>query len=366
MPFADTKRDERTLQNYIAEIRKQSIHPPEKDIVIKSFYQAFLLLLKDPPIINFLNDILAKRNFTSSHFVNLFFRTIQYIELFHLKNDKYPSSYTNVKAWKKELKFIFNNYEQLVRDILLTRDTTTTIYQRYAGSKAILKAIFGKKRLAVADFGCGGNYGLPGLAKNLTFKDLVDHTRGNLVTKLINQNIIIKSGIAIDKEAPSDPESKAWRIACSFYPKELDKSVDMLILEAEVSNVKSVHFVKMNLIRANYEHKSIHRTRLDGIIMSTFLYQLDYLSQVYVFNLAKKLLKKNGIIIIQDFAEKKKGDKKGLKVINNWFYKPYLYRTFIVGKATNWEIKEILKWKNGRCREVRPGKDFNFIVDYLK
>lgn len=353
-----------SLNSFFEEFKKQSISPPGNDIVIKSCYEALSVLINNPRIAFVFKEVLTQRRLTPSHFVNLFFRAVQYIEIFYLKNVNYPAEYKNREIWEQELKLIFSKYRKLITEILLTKDTTTTIYQRYAGSKIVLNAFFPKKKLAVADFGCGGNYGLPGFEKNIGFSNIIDKTAHSFASFFLNQPFYLKNGLAIDKENPEEPTSKAWRLACSFYPQELSKNSNISILEAKITGVKKVKFIQKDLTLNTIEDSSLTENSYDAVIISTFLYQLNAPEQLLVLTLAKRLLKKGGLIVIQDFAIV---DKNGnLKLINNWFSKPYSYKTFILGNVTNWQPKEILKWKNGRCKEVKSGKDFNYLLKYSK
>lgn len=346
------------------EFNKQSFNPPGNDIVIGSCYAALHEIIKSPRIEFLFKEVLVNRQITPTHLVNLFFRAIQYMELYYLKNDRYPGQFHDKKAWEKELRLIFYKHRKLLKDLLLTKDTTTTIFQRYAGSKIVLNALFPNKKLTVADFGCGGNYGLPGFEKELTFSSINDGTKLSLASFYLKQPLHLKKGLAVDKENPEEPSAKAWRLACSFYPQELDKSANILILEAEVSGVKKVKFLQKNLTLNNAEDFEKVKKSYNAVIISTFLYQLSQPEQALVLELAKNLIKKDGVVIIQDFATV---DKNGeLKIIGNWFSKPYPYRTFLLGEVTNWKIKEVLRWKDGRCKDVKNGNDFEYLIRHTK
>src|SRR5947209_20611373 len=88
-----------------------------------------------------LNTVLTQRDINPKHFANLFFRGVQQIELFDRRNASYPHSLTDPVSWEKELLDILKVDGDQLQEVLLTRDTTTTIYQRYAGAGAILSAL---------------------------------------------------------------------------------------------------------------------------------------------------------------------------------------------------------------------------------
>lgn len=348
------------LHEYRDEIKNQSIHPPGNDIVIQTCYQAFLNELQDASVAQNFADIIAFREFTPAHFANILFRSIQYIELYHRGKNNYPVGYDTTEIWRSELHSILTTQFELLKTLLLSKDTTTTIYQRYAGSKILLNAIFPNKPLAVADLGCGGNYGLPGLIKNKQFENIIDHTNNQRVSQLLTKKTDIISALAIDKENPYKNEAKQWRFSCSFYPHELQKTTEMILPNGDESETI---FTRIDLTEAENDPTSmgISPHSFDAVIMSTFLYQLKESQIDIVMNFAKKIVKEEGIIIIQDFAEKSKSDPEKIKLISNWFSMPFPYRTFITGSLTGDTIKEILLWGNGRCREVSEGLDFEFI-----
>src|SRR5258706_9136232 len=93
--------------------------------------------------------------------------------------------------------------------------------------------------------------------------------------------------------------------------------------------------------------------------MSTFMYQLEHY-QAKIMETARKILKPDGVVVIQDFAQKNL-DPSRLDFQGSWFNTPYTYRTFVYGAVTDWKMMEALQWKNGRCTEVRAGQDFGKI-----
>ena len=362
-PNKSSKKSQILLDTYAEEIKDQGENPPGKDKVIQACYRAYAELLEKKEIREKTIKILGLREFTPSHFANIFFRAIQYIELNHFKNPKYPLEHKDTEVWKKDLTKIFTSDFELLTYLLTTKSTTTTIYQRYAGSKFILNALFPKREIKVADLGCGGNYGIPGLIGNVGFDKINDTTSDKLVSFALEQETKITEGLAIDKEDPYDDASKAWRLACSFYPHELNHGSNVRLPK---NKSEKSRFVKTDLTRVDHqpEDYKIEHNYYDAVIMSTFLYQLVDEKIEIVMNFAKQLLKKDGVIIIQDFATKDGAIKSKISLISNWFSSAFTYKTFITGAITNWDIKEILKWDSGRCKTVAEGEDYNLLYDY--
>src|SRR5438067_2017995 len=51
------------------------------------------LLTQDHPVSELVSDVLSKRDLSTKHFVNLFYRGVQYVELFERRNADYPTAY---------------------------------------------------------------------------------------------------------------------------------------------------------------------------------------------------------------------------------------------------------------------------------
>ena len=338
-------------------------HPPGNDPYMGAFYEAVADLDQhDAGVEQFITQVLQKRSsITPTHFANLIYRGVQFIELFQKRNIAYPAVFDTPGAWKLELADILEQEGPVLRELLLTKDTTSTIYQRYLGARTILASFYPNRSLTIADFGCGGNYGLRGLALSEPFKPVVDRTPGQVVTQLLRQPLVVGSGLAIDRENPLDEDITRWRLACSFYPQELGQMADVIALEKRLAQDRTVRFFKGDLLTLPVGSAEIPAGQCDGVVVSTLCYQLPQADQDTIMEHAGRMIKPGGLVIVQDFAEKDKSDPARLHFIVDWFKHPYSYRNFITGPRTNWEMKEILRWKNGRCEEVMPGEDFSSI-----
>ncbi|MBI3443440.1 methyltransferase domain-containing protein [Candidatus Woesebacteria bacterium] len=347
------------LSGILTEFENQTQNPP--DPFIRDCYKAVLERYDKEDIKTLFSQVISHREINPKHFVNLFFRGIQYIELTKIRREDYPDCLKSPADWGKELELILSTYKDVFREILLRKDTQTTIYQRYAGPKAILSALFPGKDLVIADFGCGGNYGLRGIELNEPFGEIEDHSKEKIVTQLIHKRLPVGKGLAIDKEEPDNPNAKSWRLSCSFYPSELGKLASILAFEDRLKEAKRTSFLQKDIryLTAAYLNGLTPSNSFDGVIISSVLYMMPD-QQNSVLESAKSLLKPNGIVIIQDFAEKIKDSTK-LNFDEDWFGRELPYRSFVASDLTGWEMKEIFKWTNGRCRKVIDGEDFEIL-----
>jgi len=361
-------RDDR-YGSVVAEFATLSLYPPKQDPYMSACYQAaFQLSQQDGAFGRLISQVLQERDITPKHFSNLFYRGVQLVELFYRQNGGYPHAFITPEQWGDELKDILRSEDAAVlQDVLLHKDTTTTIYQRYAGARSIMRAMFPQRSFAVADFGCGGNYGLRGMAlpKPEPFKPFIDHTPGQVVQQLARKPLRISEGLAIDREDPQDVDVTMWRLACSFYPQELSQLPDVIALEERLTQAERIRFYKGDLLALPVGSKEIPAQRFDAVIMSTFCYQLDIPAQEQVLRAAAQMLKPDGLVIVQDFAEKDRNNPHWLNFNVSWFNHAYSYRNFVTGTRTGWEMKEVLRWNNGRCEEVEPGEDFTLIGSSL-
>lgn len=347
-----------------AEFEHQAEFPPGGDKVIAASYKAVCVLAgKNPAFRSKIEQIALQRGLTSKHLVNLFFRGVQYIWLFEENNNDYPDRLVKPEEWEEELSRIMASKSgEVLMEILGSRDTGTTVYQRYIGPKAILSALWPDRKLVVADLGCGGNHGLPGLMTGEKFKPVIDHNAEKLITEWIERPISFKLGLGVDKHDPYDLEVINWRIACSFYPSELPEMTNFLDFEKRVRSLGEKIFLKGDIATLSLDLPV--RNKCDAVIASTVLYQLQEEERFKVITSAKALLKKTGILIAQDFARKADGGQT-LEFDGSWFGEGYGYRTFIQAEFTEGKFWEIFAWKNGRCKEVREGEDFGKFLNIV-
>lgn len=341
-------------------------NPPGGDKCMGAFYTALSdLATNDKPTQKFLRTTLEKRHLTPQHLTNLIFRVFQYVELFEKRNPDYPINYSKPEQWRKEIPEHLGENRELIQELLLTKDTTTTIYQRYAGTQATLNLVFPNQRVIVADFGCGGNYGLPGIIKNIEFNTIDDQTSNQDVTRLLKGKTRIEEGLAIDKIDPKDIEQKKWRIACSFYPRELSQIANVMILENALRDVEDVTFLQADLLnlRVNHANGTLPQAHFDAVAINTVLYQLSEEEREKVVDIAQASIQPNGVVIVQDFAVGDTEDLRKLKFARNWFKESFSYRTFIRRKGRFETFKEFLQWSDGRCTKVRQGKDFEELMN---
>lgn len=341
--------------NFLNELIDHSHNPPGADPILGNFYTALVEMIEKG---NNISDLLIKiknhrKDTTYKHIVNLLFRSFQAIKF---RQNDFSYKFFSVSEWIKELNSITsrNPEKKDFEKLLMTKSTTTTIYQRYAGLNIIISHLFDAKKVTIADFGCGGNYGLRGLELGESFKKIKDLTPKKIASKLLFKKINLKKGIAIDKEHPDDEEVKLWRMACSFYPQELSNIKNIIDFEQRIKLVKKVEFLQTDLLTT----KKLLKNRVDIVFLSTILYQLNLEQQLLLLKKAKKLLKNKGVLIVQDFAAKNLSNPTHLDFNESWFANNFSYRTFFATLKTNWEFLEALQWNNGRCRIVKPGEDF--------
>ncbi len=348
--------------DYIAELAHQAQHPPGGDHCIGAFNQAVVnLFYGGSQIALLLGEVVKNRGITPPHLANLLFRAVQYMELHILSNTMYPGDFTEPTVWELELARLLNDHSACLKEILLTRSTQTTKYQRYAGLKFVLSFLLPTRPLRVADFGCGGNYGLPGLAINEPFEPIVDHTADSLFTEHVCRPCELVEGLALDQFDPYTQEATTWRLACSLYPSELDTLEQVRAFESRLKSNASIRFLESDLLDLDFDAGRIPSRYFDAVALSTVLYQMGPIDQQQVISSALRVLKPDGLIFIQDFATKYYNslyNANSLTFDGNWFTQPWAYRSFVAAAATDWEVKEVLRWHNGRCRAVMEGEDF--------
>lgn len=337
--------------------------PPGDDKYAGAFYEAVSELgEKNPDFRRLISDVLKARRITENYLANLLLRAAQ-VRLW--KKDDYPQAFDKIR-WGKEIELILEtDGEKFERD-LLEKDTGTTIHQRYAGPKIIIGAMSFDHPVRALDVGCGRNYGLPGWELMEPFEPISIDQNHELIGKWLNSDLVFGCGWAIDKVDYRTEKAKIWGLVCSFYPGELRKKLPKVAaLEKRLEAAGKVAFIQkdFNDLLGN----GIDAGGLDVIIASTVLYQ-DPSSQRGMTKVAKKLLDKGGVLIVQDFARTatEHEDPNILYFDTGWGKGEYGYRTHVSGRFNNWKWWEVLQWSNGRCDAVRAGLDFEKFRGILK
>lgn len=341
------------------EIVDQAHNPPGGDPVLGAFYEATLQAIDNQQPFGQLvaRAKMNRPDITDKHLANLLFRAFQFMRLG--QGDLTYREVVNVEWWHSELVGIAcrDDQRQIFEDILRHRSTTTTIYQRYAGPHAILARILNGNAVTVTDLGCGGNYGLRGIESREPFKPIEDQTPEQQVVKFLSQSINLLSGLAVDKEEPDAEEIRRWRLACSFYPQELDEIESLQAFEERIIGSSRVKFIQGDLLEPDFSPQQQSK----ALILSTILYQLSRQNQIRLLERAKDWVEQDGILIVQDFAEKNPENPTHLDFSESWFGREFSYRTFVASEKTAWIFQEVLQWNNGRCTQVRAGQDFGYV-----
>lgn len=344
----------------LREIHIQSRHHP--DLCLREFYKAYLTLCrKNSAFPRLLQKVIRQRpELNEKHLTNLLYRAWQYLLLFKKKDGQFP--FFRKGEWRKSLAELYQtpSYWQSYQRLLAEETTQSTLYQRYAGPKAALVVLFGKKPLRVLDLGCGLNLGLPGLQHDFPFLPIQDHTPGKSFTRLLRARVDFASAWAVDKIRPE--EKKKWALACGLYPGEAAKLPEMERLCDFLWHHSPVKFTLANLLFLARHFRKLKLKALDAVVISTVFYQLRDRERQVAFEQIRQVLKRDGMLLINDFLEI---ESNQLNFAVDWFKKgESAYRTVVLRKE---EVSfsrpfEFLRWDNGRCRAVWPGRDFAVML----
>lgn len=350
-----------SVASLLREILIQSrAHP---DLCLREFYKAYLTICrKNPAFPRLLQEIGRRRpKLNDKHLANLLYRAWQYLLLFKKGDGQFP--FFRKGEWLKSLAELYQtpSYWRSYQRLLAKETTQSTLYQRYAGPKGALVALFGRRPLRLLDLGCGLNLGLPGLQSNFPFLEIRDGTPGRTFTKLLRRRVNFRFSLAVDKIAPEG--KKKWALICGLYPGETAKLPEMERLCDFLWANSSVKFARTNLLHlVRFFKKRRRPPRFDAVIASTVFYQLTPDERQQALDQVRQVLKRGGFLIINDFLEVK-GEQLDFGV--DWFKgERSAYRTVVFREegASFSRPFEFLKWDNGRCRVVKPGRDFAVVL----
>lgn len=309
------------LKPLLREFTLQARNPPGKDKFITLCYQAAgkLAAQSGHPLNSLFQEVIITRpQASTAHLVNLWLRSIQYLELWKIKSSSYPSHLRDLPSWERETEALLKKYPRQLKKLLLTKDTATTIYQRYVGPKAIIASLYpNKPPVSLIDLGCGGMHGILGLLHREPFAPVTDLTPNLFFTSWIDQPHKLSRGVGIDKQLPFAQDSVRWRIACSLYPSEFSRLGDYVKLEKRMRQRDSARFVQADLTQPYL--KSKHLFPADVVTISSVLYQSPE-HQTTILKNAKSLLSPAGILIVNEFARSSTNSPTQLEIHgSNWF-----------------------------------------------
>jgi len=361
VPKTTAKKITKKVAELLEEFHSQSKTHADKSL--QYFYSALLNTHKDnKELRDLINHIFYKRpDLTIKHMTNLMYRALQYIYIYN-KSQIELENYTK-EDWTREIKKLLNSKtdKEEYKILMEHENTQTTVYQRYIGPKATISVLYSEKNpINILDIGCGLNLGLPGIELNYPFKQIEDTTSKKLLSKHIDTKIKIGKGYSIDIENPV--EKQKWALACGFYPSELANLPDVESMCEFLWEKTKTKFIKLNVMELSKTWKEKKLPGIDVAIASTVLYQFTEKERKKALIEIKKVLRKNGILIINDFVEV--NPKLTWNV--DWFEnsKP-TYKTVILKKVGNSYSKpyEFINWNNGRCKTAYEGKDFYEIIN---
>lgn len=354
----------------VSALSEQAIRPPGRDPYIASFNTALvsMLSIERSPISTILSTVEGQRaNLTSSQAVSLLLRSIQYM-LLKSENGTYPAdSLLEPAGWKNSIQGITDDpkLRDELTQLLLDRDTTTTIPNRYIGLRTVVNAFFNGTARTL-DVGCSIPIGLDSARREDGITTITDHTEGEFIS--LRGNIPISHEIAIgtDITDPFFEDAKRWREACGCYPFEIKKGgIEKQRKREETMQQEGITFVQKDITEPNLSLSGFGQEKpFDCIQMATILYQLPPEKQMLAVQNAWNLLNEGGVLIIQDFVAIDETKPLGLNFLDNWGEKE-AYKTiaFIKSGGNATKPLDLLHWDSGRCGEVFPGRDFHVLQE---
>jgi hypothetical protein len=283
------------------------------------------------------------------------------------------------------------------------REVQSNVAERYKAFKLI--AHMYRDRLgsdpSILDVGCSLNLGLKkmALSGHHTFDsiEVVTQNRGEAArdydleraaNKLTASRLAIGASMGVDLFSP-DFNNMEWVRSCSFYPGELLKPARIMAFDdLSHKDVAGIGFHKgdftdeeemaklpTNFAKTQWQNKRSreeitqesllemskfmgekHREEklFDMAIFCTSMYLMDQEQRLKSIERARRLVKRSGIIVIQDFAELDPQEPTGLQFHENFSYDAYPYRTYVVSpRGPEIRPQHIFSWENGRAQKLR-------------
>lgn len=410
----DTK--EETIQDVL---RTQIEDPHGKDPFNKLFAEGMLAIMhRDPELVEqfkAIQDLRAQptinRPITTTHMANLALRAFNHIMMFNRKekdiathtfdpnNDwywDYPQPHglnlDTPEKWAQTISdtLLDPDLKLAYWQLLLDRDTQTNIAERRVGLH-ILPLMFGlEEPLTIVEGGCSNNALLAAIdiGNNDDIKKIKDNTPGQTMKALINSGLHLAQGVGFDINNPHEENIESmifdssthkpvaelsantkWFLSCRYAGEVQRAKVEQTLENMNTySSTPHTELRNGNILNPPDNLPSAH-----AYLLSTVCYQLP--SQQTVDTAITKgfeiVREKNGVVLVQDFAiiDPQTGH---LVFPENWGADSY--RLFVLKPRPQEQIhtdpylapyiaQEVLIYDSGRCREVKPGADWQTFLE---
>lgn len=327
-----------------------------RDQSMRKFNRALLKHLETDPFFNqtIKNIFEIRSGITADHLTDLLARSAQYS---FRKN-----SISNYAAFSEEqfLDWLQHLTGPSLTDFLypLNRyNVATHIPERYRAAAASVSAIsFKKGKITALDIGSSGGLGLPAISSPPhLLRDssgngftLVDSTPGEIIRRQISRSSSGITAVNLD----SQPVDWEWIYCCSYFS---DYEKQRIRLESDqrdlIPHRKNVQEIVGDISDKNTFKKLKKDYLFDFIYASMSTYQMSDREFTQALRHIEQLMLDRGVFMELTWIDR-----------TDWF-KPWNVQSTARFKLENklsppfqWLI-----WDNSRCREVKPGVDFQKV-----
>lgn len=377
------------------EMRNLSEHPMGGDQRVGAFALAMSELIETDPVVEAvifevvqsrLSDkvLLEEDKPAQAHYLGrLIFSATQKHMLSDSGDPKYPydEQFRTPKHWKKQIQNMLYP-DSLSRETfkydVINRDLMSNLGQRYATLKLIMRA-HGERwdSPKVLDLGCSlmiGDLMLLSPHPSIDFKpvEVYDEPQRSdeknkpnpELTKQIGSIVTGKYCVAekcehtgVDIFERIDAETLAWAISNSRYPQEIIKDssyeydIRSLLSHAMSPELRQ----RVRYLQADFTQEvsdTFDDKKFDVIFASTMLYQHTVYEQKRILRNMIDLASEDGLVIIQDGAERDP-NSDWFKFSAQNFSDKYRYKTYVLDMADKDRgFQQFVTWANGRCEEM--------------
>lgn len=296
-------------------------------------------------------EVIEQRpNLTPLHFGLLIQAACQYIWLENQEKWKIKRGKEN---WEELLPQIIEEHYEEIISLCRCKNIAITVPERYCVLKATINLLFGQKPVIVFDMGSGFiPRGLGAIVKNKTefLPKASEFDSGELIKPLLKEPIQIERAICTDIQ-PCDPSWTAACYWCSF--SELRALRDIFKQESDIPLPANLEFRLFDITDPDIEPIADLKGKVDIVMMSNILYQLNQEERERAIKNVVKLLKKpEGRLLSLEYLPK--GSRR----------KPFTFGAQIYSKTEEGDLsnaQELFRLDSADCKEIKVGKDFHKI-----
>jgi len=371
-----------SIEEFSAVLAREAQDPISGDEVIGAYSCVMHELIEtDPEIRRYFEGIFRNNHYEDAdHAANLNFKSVQAWIIGNPLEQAYPVRFHTADAWRQILPKIFIHDSSINdarhwMDMSLRKLIVTNVAERYV-TYPLLQLAFPDRFIHpdTLDIGASQNIGPKHIALRRAFHYMTVaesphlspiHTQELTVklNKVLAKPLEMGQMYGVDIWRDDDALNAQWARSSRFRPAELE---DPEIVREYDELVHARHLPNVHFVLADFGAKdvkvfrhAIEQHSFDWVTLFTILYMIPPEERQIMFNNAKRYVKDDGLIVVQD-AMKLKAGHEGPALLDDFEFSAKNFSEDFGYSAWAYEMRdqeagfqELWRFDTGRCHKIQ-------------